>query len=70
MLDNVQIIRENNEAKFAVIDFKEYQSVKELLSDEEKLEDYLDYLHIQKAKAETQKMYSLEEVRKELGFES
>ncbi len=68
MLDNVQIIRENNEAKFAVIDFKEYLSLKDLLSDEEKLEDYLDYLHIRKAKAETQKMYSLEEVRKELGF--
>ncbi len=39
---------------------------KELLSDMEKLEDYLDYLHIQKVKKQTQKTLSLEEVRREL----
>ena len=43
MLDQVQVIKERDEAKFAVIPFEEYLFLKELLSDEEKLADYLDY---------------------------
>lgn len=50
MFETAQIIQESGQAKFAVIEFAEYQQVKELLSDAEKLEDYLDYLHIQKVK--------------------
>ena len=44
MLDQVQVIKENDQAKFAVIPFDDYLEVKELLGDEEKLADYLDYL--------------------------
>ena len=50
MLENVQIIQENGQNKFAVIDFQEFVLVKDLLSNAEKLEDYLDYLHIQEVK--------------------
>ena len=66
MLEHVQIIKDHDKAKFAVIAFEEYVHLKELLSDMEKLEDYLDYLHIQKVKKQTQKTLSLEEVRREL----
>jgi hypothetical protein len=50
MLENVQFIHENGESKFAVIDFKEFALIKDLLTNVEKLEDYLDYLHIQTIK--------------------
>jgi len=50
MLENVQVIQEKGQNKFAVIDFEEFFLVKELLSNAEKLEDYLDYLHIQQVK--------------------
>ncbi|MDD5229257.1 MAG: hypothetical protein PHD53_10665 [Methylococcales bacterium] len=50
MLENVQVIQEKGQNKFAVIDFEEFVLVKELLSNAEKLEDYLDYLHIQTVK--------------------
>jgi len=53
-------------AKFAVINFREYLDIKALLSDTSKLEDYLDYLHIKNVKKQTQKMFSLEEVKREL----
>jgi hypothetical protein len=66
MLENVQIINDNSEAKFAVIKFQEYLELKALLSDTSKLEDYLDYLHVKQVKKQTQKMFSLEEVKREL----
>ena len=66
MLDQVQLIKEKDQAKFAVIPFEEYLFLKELLSDEEKLTDYLDYLHIQKVKGESQQMFSLADVKREL----
>ena len=50
MLENVQFIQEKGQNKFAVIDFEEFVLVKDLLSSTEKLEDYLDYLHIQTVK--------------------
>jgi hypothetical protein len=50
MLENVQVIQEKGQKKFAVIDFEEFVLVKDLLSSTEKLEDYLDYLHIQTVK--------------------
>ena len=46
MLEHVQIIEEHGQAKFAVIDFEKYLSIKALLSEPEKLADYLDYLHL------------------------
>jgi hypothetical protein len=69
MLDNVQIINDNGEAKFAVLNFQDYLDIKALLSDTSKLEDYLDYLHIQKVKQQTQKILSLDEVKRELSIE-
>jgi uncharacterized protein YbaP (TraB family) len=66
MLENVQIISDNGVAKFAVINFREYLDIKALLSDTSKLEDYLDYLLMEKVKKQTQKMFSLEEVKREL----
>ncbi len=50
MLENVQIIQENGANKFALIEFSEFMELKELLSNAEKLEDYLDYLHMQTIK--------------------
>lgn len=63
MLDHVQIIEERGQAKFAVIDFEEYLSIKALLSEPEKLEDYLDYLHMQKIKQTSSKRLTLAEVK-------
>ena len=61
MLEHVQIIEEHGQAKFAVIDFEEYQSIKALLSEPEKLADYLDYLdylHIQAVKQASSKRHT------------
>jgi hypothetical protein len=69
MLDQVQVIKEDEQAKFAVIPFEEYLFLRELLNDEEKLADYLDYLHIQKVKKSTQQHFSLADVKKELSLE-
>ncbi len=66
MLDQVQVIKENDQAKFAVIPFNEYLFVKGILSSKEKMEDYLDYLYVQNVKEQTTKRYSLAEVRLEL----
>ena len=63
MLDQVQILSENGDARFAVIPFEDYVTLKELLSDEEKLADYLDYLHAQNVKAEGPSRHSLAEVK-------
>jgi hypothetical protein len=68
MLEQVQIIKDNDVAKFVVISFAEYLALKDLLSDEEKLADYLDYLHVQKVKKDSQKRISLEQVRQELAL--
>lgn len=46
MLEHIQVIKEDNQAKFAVIPYDEFLYLKELLNDEEKLADYLDYLHM------------------------
>jgi hypothetical protein len=67
MLDQVQIIKENEQAKFAVTPFDEYLQVKELLSDEEKLADYLDYLHMQIVKKKDTNRLNLADVEAELG---
>lgn len=66
MLENVQIIKENDQAKFAVIPFDEYLSLKKLLSDPERLAGYLDYLHVQQVKQQDTRRYSLDEVKDRL----
>lgn len=70
MLDQVQLIKENDRAIFAVIPFEEYLFLQELLNDEEKLADYLDYLHMQKVKKETSQRFSMLDARRELALES
>ncbi|MBX3056064.1 MAG: prevent-host-death family protein [Anaerolineae bacterium] len=70
MLDQVQLIKENDRNIFAVIPFEEYLFLQELLNDEEKLADYLDYLHVQKVKTQTSQRFSLGDVRRELALES
>jgi hypothetical protein len=69
MLDKVQIIHEDEEAKFAVIPYEDYLQIRDLLQDEEKLEDYLDYLHAQKVKYETQSWHTLQAVKESLGLD-
>ncbi len=67
MLENIQVINDNQgKSKFAVIEFEEFQYIKSLLFDEGKLEDYLDYLHMQTVKQQSGKRLSLEEVRQAL----
>jgi hypothetical protein len=66
MLDNVQFINDQGKAKFAIIHFEEFQYIKSLLLDEEKLEDYLDYMHMQKVKKQSSKRLSFEEVQQTL----
>ncbi len=63
MLENVQIIKEHGKAKFAVIDYAEFEMIQSLLSDREKMEDYLDYLHIQSVKEQSTRRFSLNEVK-------
>ena len=63
MLEHVQIIEEHGQAKFAVIDFEEYLLIKALLSEPEKLADYLDYLHMQAVKQASSKRFTLTEVK-------
>jgi hypothetical protein len=41
----------------------EFKYIQSLLQDEEKLEDYLDYLHVQKVKQQSDKRLSLEQVQ-------
>jgi len=66
MLDTVQIIKDQDQARFAVIPYEEYVFLRELLSDQERLADYLDYLHVQQVKAEDSTRFSLEEVQRML----
>ena len=48
---------------------EEYPFLRDLLSDQGKFEDYLDYLHVQQVKAESSVRYSLEEVKRMLDLE-
>ena len=63
MLEHVQIIEEHGQAKFAVIDFEEYLSIKALLSEPEKLVVTLDYLHMQSVKQTSSERFTLTEVK-------
>ena len=66
MLETAQIIRDKDEKKFAVISYDEFLHLKELLSDEKRLENYLDYLHVQNVKKQSNGKFSLAEVKAEL----
>ncbi len=66
MLETAQIIKDKDIAKFAVISYEDFLFLQELLTNEEKLEDYLDYLHMQNVKKKAKKRISLAEVKREL----
>lgn len=68
LLENYQVIRENGQERFAVIDFSEFKQVKDIFSSSQKLQDYLDYIHIQEMKQKNEKSYSLLEAKNELSL--
>ncbi len=68
LFENYQVIKENGLERFAVIDFSEFKQVKEILSSSQKLQDYLDYIHIQEIKKKNEKKYSVHEAKIELGL--
>ncbi|MBE2202306.1 MAG: hypothetical protein IAE79_27090 [Anaerolinea sp.] len=68
MLEHVQLIKADEQAMFAVIPYQEYLFLKEILFDEEKLADYLDYLHTQRVKKQSSKRLSLAEVKELLNL--
>ena len=63
-LDSVQIIKENNKPKFAVLDYQLFQQIKEII------EDYLDHLHAESVLQKTNQndWLDLEDLKKELGI--
>jgi|GEM_PF-1337368 len=63
MFEQVQVIKENDQAKFAVLPYAEFVRLRELLSSEEKLADYLDYLHMQSIKSESRERVGLDAAR-------
>lgn len=69
MLENVQVLTENGEARFAVIPFAVFEELRALLTDEEKLTDCLDYLHMQQVKAQQPVRLKLAEVKAVLAFD-
>ena len=69
MLENVQVLTEDGEAKFAVIPFATFEELRTLLTDEEKLADYLDYLHMQKIKEQQPSRLKLVEVKAALDLD-
>ena len=68
MFEQVQVIKEDDEAKFAVLPYAEYIRLRELLSDEEQLADYLDYLHMQSIKSESHERVGLNAAKEMLGL--
>lgn len=46
--------------------FNEYKHIRELLSDANKLEDYLDFLHVEKVKEKSKRKYSIDEVKNQI----
>jgi hypothetical protein len=69
MLENVQLIQEDGQAKFAVIPFAAFEEIRALLADEEKLADYLDYLHMQKVKEQNLPRLKLAEAKAALDID-
>ena len=68
LFDNYQVIMENGTERFAVVDFSEFSKVKEIFSSTQKLQDYLDYIHIQELKMKNERKYTLNEAKIELGL--
>jgi hypothetical protein len=59
----------DGQAKSAVTPSAAFEELRILLTDEEKLTDYLDYLHMQKVKAQQPARLKLAEVMAALAFD-
>ncbi len=59
----------NGQAKFAVIPIAVLEKLRALLSDEEKLAGYLDYLHMQKVEEQQPVRLKLAEVKAALALD-
>ena len=68
MLENYQIINVSGQPQFAVVDYVEFVKVRDILHNTEKLEDYLDYLHIKEVKTKNEDTITLDELKIELGL--
>ena len=69
MFKDVQIITENEQAKFAVIPYAEFVRIRDLLANEDELADYLDYLHIQSVKKQNGSRHSMADVKRALAID-
>ena len=69
LLNNMQVLTENGQAKFAVIPFAVFEELRALLADAEKLADSLDYLHMQKVKEQQPARRKLAEVKAALALD-
>ncbi|GAB2596164.1 prevent-host-death family protein [Spirosoma areae] len=63
-----QIIEEEGKPKFAVLPYESYQALAKELADFDTLEDFLDYVHLLKTKAENTRWLSRDQVWQELGL--
>jgi hypothetical protein len=65
---HAQIIQEEGKPKFAVLPYKEFETLLQTLDSFESLEDFVDYMHAIKVKNETKTWHTLTDVEKELGL--
>ena len=68
LLEKFQVIKENGKERFAVVEFSEFKKAKDIFSSTQKLQNYLDYIHIQEMKEKNEKRFSLKEAKKILGL--
>ncbi|MFN8344097.1 MAG: prevent-host-death family protein [Spirosomataceae bacterium] len=63
-----QILKEDDQPKFAVISYKDYTSLEEVLRGFDSVEDLTDFLQLQQVKRENTEWVSHDEMKKELGL--
>ncbi|MET7255520.1 prevent-host-death family protein [Dyadobacter jiangsuensis] len=66
---HAQIIKENGEAKFAVLPIEIYDALRTVLSEFDSFEDFSDCLMAMNTKAETKTWHSLDDVKLQLQIE-
>ena len=69
MFEDVQVITENEQAKFVVIPYAKFVRVRDLLANEDELADYLDYLHMQAIKKQNGPRHSMADIKRALAIE-
>jgi len=68
MILQAQIIEEAGQPKFAVLPYQAYQALANELADFDSVEDFLDYVHLLKTKAENTRWLTRDQVWQELGL--